>query len=311
MKAIKQRPRWLRIVVCIGGLAHLAWGGFAYAQGMTNAKPSSTSVMRIIYPADEDKDDGRFADLREILTMALEKTKAEFGPYELQSSLNFMNGRRARASLDSGELTVIWTSTSVEKEKALLPIRIPIRKGILGYRVLLINADQQAHFDRIQKAADLKDLRIGQGTGWDDGRLYRHLGTEVVEAKYSNLFRMLRHERFDAIPLGINEAMASLQRAEGGEGRLTIEKNILIYYPWPYYFFVARHQEVLHKRLETGLRLMLKDGSLDAIFWKYNAKAIEQLNLKQRRLIRIENPLLPPETPLKDASLWYTPNMHK
>ena len=56
---------------------------------------------------------------------------------------------------------------------------------------------------------------------------------------------------------------------------------------------------------------MLKDGSFDAIFWKYSAKAIEQLNLIQRRLIRIENPLLPPETPLKDASLWYTPNMHK
>lgn len=142
MSLIKHYEIWLRFPVFCGFLLSSLLASIVSARDLTVPRPQTSTPMQIIHPADEDKDDGRFADIKEILTMALEKTKSEFGPSELKSSLNFMNGRRARASLDSGELTIIWTSTSVEKEKSLRPIRIPIRKGILGYRVLLINADQ-------------------------------------------------------------------------------------------------------------------------------------------------------------------------
>ncbi len=274
------------------------------------AQQLQSKVMRVIYPADEDKDEERYADIKEILKTALDKTVDQFGPYELVPSKVFMNGKRARASLGTGELTVIWTPTTVEKEKLMLPIRVPLRKGLLGYRVALIQEEKQETLQRVQGLADLRKMVVGQGVGWDDGRLYQANGIAVAEARYSNLFRMLSYGRFDFLPLGINEAAKSLARAPQEGSKLVIEKSLLIHYPWPDYLFVSKTQPRIHQRLETGIRKMLKDGSFDAIFWKYNARAIEQLDLKHRRVIEMKNHLLPKETPLDDASLWYQPNAH-
>lgn len=274
----------------------------------SNAQQQSTTITRVIYPADEDKDEDRYADIKEILKTALEKTKDQFGPYELLPSAMYMNGRRARASLDAGELSVIWTSTTVEKEKLLLPIRVPLRKGLLGYRVALITEDKQDEMQKVNRLADLRKYSLGQGVGWDDGRLYQANGITVIEAKYSNLFRMLSYGRFDFLPMGINEAAKSLARAQEEGTQLVIEKSLLIHYPWPDYLFVSKNQPLLHRRLDTGIRAMLKDGSFDAIFWKFNARAIEQLDLKHRRVIEMKNHLLPKETPLHDATLWFQPS---
>jgi ABC-type amino acid transport substrate-binding protein len=271
------------------------------------AQTESARIWQVIYPADEDENDPRFVDIKEILRTALEKTVSEFGPFELRASRQQMNGPRLRQTLANGELSIIWTSTTIEKEKLFLPIRIPLRKGLLGYRVALITKDKQARIDQVKTLEDLRKLSVGQGVGWDDSTLFKENGIPVVEAKYSSLFRMLGYQRFDLFPRGIGEVFLEFQKHKQEVPGLAIEKNLMIYYPWPYYFFVARNNPELQRRIEMGLRKMLKDGSFDAIFWKYNAKAIEQADFKHRRIIRIKNNLLPKETPLEDASLWFVP----
>jgi hypothetical protein len=88
---------------------------------------------------------------------------------------------------------------------------------------------------------------------------------------------------------------------------LTIEKNLLIYYPWPYYFFFNKKDVALKNRVEAGLRIMLRDGSYDQLFRKHNRKAIELIKQRQHRIIQLKNPLLPKETPLSDPTLWFDP----
>ena len=61
------------------------------------------------------------------------------------------------------------------------------------------------------------------------------------------------------------------------------------------------------ERIENGLRIMIKDGSFDAIFYKHNKAAIERANLKNRRIIRLDNHLLPKATPLDEKNLWFDP----
>lgn len=269
------------------------------------------ATMLVVHPADEDAGDPRFNDVKEILQMALEKTVAEFGPFKLRPSNQHTNGLRYLNNLaNNSDLNVVWSSTTIEKERNYLPIRIPLRKGILGYRVALIRKDKQALLDHVQTLEDLKKFTIGQGVGWDDAKLYRANGIEVIEAKYSNLFRMLDYQRFDLFPRGIGEVFTEFEKNHAANPNLAIEENLLIYYPWPYYFFVSKNNPILQKRIETGLRRMIKDGSFDAIFWKYNAKAIESVNFKKRRLIQIKNHLLPKETPLQDESLWFKPKMN-
>ncbi len=264
--------------------------------------------LKVTYPANETAGDTRFNDLMEIMRTALEKTTGEFGPFELEASSEKMNEERTLSELKNGKVVnIAWSSTSSDKEQDLLPIRIPLRKGILGYRVALIQADKQAEIDKITTLAELKKLTIGQGTGWGDVKLYESNGFNVTTAKYDDLFKMTATGRFDLFPRGISEAFAEQERNVKANPNLVVEKNILIYYPWPYYFFFNKSDTVLQKRMEAGIRKMIKDGSFDAIFKKYNGKAIAQANLKGRKIFRIKNNLLPKETPFDDPSLWFNP----
>ncbi|MES2049703.1 MAG: amino acid ABC transporter substrate-binding protein [Pseudomonadota bacterium] len=263
---------------------------------------------KLIYPADEDEGDTRVNDLKEILQMALKKTEPEFGPFELRPSTLKMNRLRYLSELERGRtINIAWSSTSEEMEHRFLPIRIPLRKGILGYRIALIAREKQALIDQVKSIEDLKKLTVGQGLGWLDVQLYEANGIKVEQAKYGNLFKMTAYKRFDLFPRGINEIFSEYVLHSKENPNLAIEKNLLIYYPWPYYFFFNKNDAALRTRIELGLRKMIKDGSFDTIFIKYNGEAIKQANLNGRRLIQINNYLLPKETPLDDATLWFHP----
>lgn len=263
----------------------------------------------VVYPAFESSTDSRYNDLVEILKTALEKTVAEYGPYTLQPSTSRMNEARALAELrkPAGMVTIVWSGTSVQKEKEYRAVRIPLRKGILGYRVALIAGNRQAELDKIRNVSDLRKVRIGQGIGWGDVAIYEANGIRVHTAGYESLFKMVAANRFDLFPRGINEVFPEYAARHANIANLAIEKNLLIYYPWPYYFFCNKFDSVLAKRIETGLRKMMKDGSFDALFMKYNRASILKANLKNRRVVRIKNPTLPVDTPLDDASLWFDP----
>lgn len=268
--------------------------------------------VKVVYPANQTASDTRFNDLVEILDTALKATAAEFGPYELAPSRYGMNESRYLMELQRGDeaVTVVWSSTSVDKEKDFLPLRIPLRKGILGYRIALIAKDQQALIDQVQTLDDLKKRSIGQGLGWGDVKLYEANGLTVMTAQYHNLFEMVTGGRFDLFPRGISEVFHEYDTYSKKNPDLAIEKNLLIYYPWPYYFFFNKNDVKLKDRIEVGIRKMMKDGSFDAIFKKYNGAAIEKADLKHRRIIKIDNKLLPKETPLNDASLWFDPKKY-
>lgn len=273
---------------------------------------ASADGVRVIYPAFESASDTRFRDLVEILDTALKKTIPEFGPYVLVPSITAMTEARYLNEIASGEgsVNIVWSSTSVEREEQLLPIRIPLRKGLLGFRIALISRDKQPLIDQVKTVDDLKKLTVGQGLGWGDVKLYEENGITVMKSQYDNLFRMAGQGRFDLFPRGIGEIFPEYETRAASSPGLVIEKNLLIYYPWPYYFFFNRNDLRLKERVEAGLHKMMKDGSFDAIFKKYNGQAIERAELKRRRIIRIENPMLPKETPLNDPTLWFDPSKY-
>jgi len=273
-----------------------------------------TSTMAIgqttvVYPAFESGADSRYNDLVEILKTALEKTVADYGPYTLQPSKSGMNEARSLAELrnPAGMVNIAWCGTSVQKEKTYRAVRIPLRKGILGYRVALIAKNRQADIDKIRNLHELEKVRVGQGIGWGDVAIYKTNGIKVYMAGYESLFKMVAANRVDLFPRGINEVFPEYAARRAAIPNLAVEKNLLVYYPWPYYFFFNKSDKSLAKRVETGIRKMMKDGSFDAIFMKYNRTSIIKANLKNRRIIRIKNPFLPKDTPLADASLWFDP----
>lgn len=261
-------------------------------------------IQRVIYPGD----DFRYAEYIETLHMALEKTVASHGPYSMQPVKVAMNETRYLAEAKTGELVnVVWSATSKEKENSLLPIRIPLGKGILGYRIALIHRDSQPLLDKVKSKDDLKAFSFGLGPSWGDVPIYRAAGFKVETANYEDLFRMLARKRFNIFSRGINEVFQEYEQYGPDLPALAIEQRLLLHYIYPFYFFVSPAEPQLAARIEAGLRLMLKDGSFDGVFRKYNAPAIQRANLARRRIIELPNPDLPAETPLKDPALWFKP----
>lgn len=265
--------------------------------------------LTVVYPASESELDRRFDDLTLILRTALEKTEADFGPFEMRAAPAPMTSMRYSQELMAGRTpNVIWTSTSVERETHLRPIRIPLRKGLLSYRISLTRVENLAKIDRVKTVGDLAQLTLAQGIGWGDILVYEANGLTVSTSEYESLFRMIDAGRVDLFPRGIGEVFEEWETRREALPNLTIEPNLLLYYPWPYYFFVKKDNVALAERLETGLLRMIEDGSFDTIFWRFHGEAIERAQLQERRIIRLTNPLLPPDTPLDDERLWYQPS---
>ena len=266
------------------------------------------AAITIIYPAPDSPSDTRHVDKLEFLKAALERTVPRYGAYELKPASVVMNKARQLVTIKSGdELTLIWGSTSPELEQDLLPIRICLRKGLMGYRIALIAKERQAEFDKVKNVEMLKKFLIGQGNGWGDVPILRRAGLNVMTGNYSSLFRMLAAGRIDLFPRGVTEVFNEWEANYAELPNLAIESGLLIYYPSPYYFFVSKQNSTLAARLEEGLRMMLKDGSFDEIFWRYNGDSIMKAKFNRRRIIRLENPTLSPKTPLKEKALWFDP----
>jgi len=91
--------------------------------------------------------------------------------YKIISDATPSTQSRIEEEMKSGNLDLMWASTNKEKENEFLPIRIPLLKGLLGYRLLLIRSDDQAKFDKIFTLNDFKDITLGQGRTWADTKI--------------------------------------------------------------------------------------------------------------------------------------------
>ncbi|MEI8632735.1 transporter substrate-binding domain-containing protein [Vibrio sp. PP-XX7] len=243
--------------------------------------------IEIIYPPQQSTLDTRDADFIEILRVALEKTEVSDGPFIMRPAKIMMNPLRFRDELELGrEPNIIWASVTQALEDRFLPIRIPLRKGILGHRVFLIRQADQAQFSEITTLQALKKKRVGQGTSWIDADILKANGFNVETGfSYEGLFKMLMLNRFDYFSRGINEIYVELQQRQNQYPEMAVEKTILLYYPLPKYFFVNKSNIQLADRIEQGLNIMIKDGTFDRIFVRYNQFYIDAVHLRSAESI--------------------------
>ena len=113
------------------------------------------------YPRAESTADERVNYYAELLQLCLLKSGK---PYQIAPSRLFAEQARGLQLVESNRgLDVIWAVTTREREERLLPIRIPIDRGLFGWRLFLIKQSNQHLFDVIETADQLAKLRTGQG----------------------------------------------------------------------------------------------------------------------------------------------------
>ena len=222
---------------------------------------------------------------------------------------NFSQTRVNEEVRTNGVLNMVWASSEATIESELHPIRICLYKGLLGYRIFIINKSNQYKFDQVNSLDDLRKLTVGQGKTWADTKILQANGFKVIAAtKYPNLFYMLDGGRFDAFPRGVHEPFGELaQRPELKD--LTVEKKLMISYRMPFYLFTSNENKKLAADINLGLERAIADGSFDQLFYNDpNVKdVLAKANMKERKVFYIDNPLLSKETPLDRAELWFDP----
>jgi hypothetical protein len=275
------------------------------------APPPALGAEELVirYPRREVEGDTRSDYFIGLLELALARTADAEGPFRVEPSKVPMVQARAVKSLEQGKhVDLLWTMTSKEREQRMLPVRIPLLRGLLGYRVFIIRPDDAPRFAAIDSVGQLKALKAGQGADWPDTEILRANGLSVVtNPHYDPLWGMLERKRFDYFPRGINEPWAEL-RARPQSG-FVVEETLALRYPTAIYYFVHRDNASLAARVERGLRALLADGGLEALLRNHEStrEIFEKGALEQRRILALENPLLPEATPTDDPALWYRP----
>jgi ABC-type amino acid transport substrate-binding protein len=250
---------------------------------------SNGTRFDIIYPRASTDFDPRNAFSLAVLDLVMNKAGVT---YTIQPSKYLMERSRALIELENGNsINLYWTSMSKDHEKKLLPIRIPINRGLIGYRVFVIRKDRQADFDQVQTLDDLKKFTAIQGIGWIDIEIMKHAGLKVETGRYDTIFKMAQMGRIDYIPRGIAEGYAEIKAHADTEPDLTIEKGLLLKYKSDFMFYTNKNNEALAHAIEKGFKIAYQDGSYMELFnsHPFIQDALKQANLANRRVLTLES----------------------
>ncbi len=234
-------------------------------------------------------------------------TEPAFGPVTVIPVTDKLSQGRLLAELKAGRIDVSWIGTNAERERDALAVRIPIDMGLIGQRVPIIRADRAADFARVRNVEDLRHFTACQGAQWPDADVLAASGLpQVAHVHFDQLYAMLRAGRCDYFARGVSE-VAEEFTVYGGPG-LVVFDRLVIAYPMPVYFFVSPARPELARRLETGLRAMLADGSLRRMLSTHPSTrgAFPLERFHDATVIHLPNPTLPPDTPLAEPGLWLT-----
>lgn len=271
----------------------------ALAVGAAHAEPPL--VIRVA--KHEALQDPQIRYILLLLRLAMERSGKKI---EIQPSRNVMAQSRALLELARPDplLDVFWTMTNPEREQQLLPIRIPLDRGLLGWRLLLVRKAELDRWAGLQTLEQLGALQAGQMNDWPDTSILRANGLKVqTGTHFESLFGWLADGRFDYFPRSVLEI--GLEAMEHAPRGIVIEPHLMLQYPAALYFFVAPAKPQLHEQLTHGLESLVADGTLERLWQTQFGDVIERYHLRSRRLLKLQNPLMPSATPLARKQLWF------
>lgn len=274
------------------------WGELVFADTAKTPNPStpdtgsSTTIVKYYQP--ETGLSTLVYQIR-IIKEALEITRPEYGGYELKPYGLARSSKRQAALVSEGKLLNLLSAspgTAIAKAD-VIPVKIDILRGLLGYRICLVNAARAPDLSNTVDATTLGHVRIGQGLDWSDLDIYKHNNIYPIEGpNLESLYPMLGFHRFDCLALGASEVVFKYHEQQKQFPFLAIEPNLLIYYEFPIYFYVSKQVPELAKRLQIGLTKLEMSGRFSQLFNQYHAQDLTSLNLRARRVICLKSPYI-------------------
>jgi hypothetical protein len=263
--------------------------------------PVQAEKLSVVYSREIPEADSRLEYPVHLLELALKKSGVD---HTMRAYPRAMPQGAALGSLTSGKgINVVWSMTTKDRENHLLPIRIPIDKGLFGYRLAFVRQQNKDVLAGVKGLHDLRAFTAGQGHDWPDTEILQGNGLKVMTSTaFDGLLTMLQAGRFDYFPRSVLEIWDETDQAH--KQHLVVEDKHVLHYPTAVYFFVNKQDIALARAIETGLNRAIADGSFDTLFYERYGDVIRRANLRGRVAIALTNPLLPAATPLSRKALW-------
>lgn len=263
----------------------------------------------VTYPGPAFDGDARQKYPAALLNLVLEKTGVR---YEMVPSMRIKYQSKALRQLSENiEVNVVWSMTDRQREKDLLPIRIPITKGLIGWRVLLTHKDKPFYSKPVKSLADLLVYSPVQGIDWPDTKILQANGFNVLGAQnHEEAANLLSRKQADFYPRSVIEVLDELAQA-GADPDIKLKHGIALQYKAAMYFFVNKNNLTLAHLLEVGLERAIADGSFDELFYKHFGDMLKTLSLEDITYFELDNQLLPPLTPVLEPKYWYQPGQYE
>lgn len=243
-----------------------------------------------------------------LLRMALEQGANGRPLPSIEDTLVMEQGRISYELSRGKNVDVYWMGSNIEREQKLRPIRIPLVRGLLGFRRIIIRKDMADDFAKVKNLQDLQRFTACQGLDWPDADILRASRLRVVQlAGYSNLFHALAGHRCDYLPRGYFETDSELKRFTPIHPELMLFKPLIIHYPFPMYFFTGSQNEYLAQWIETGLQRMISNGQLLEFITHhpYTSSAFPLQAAPNWVWIELPNPILSRQTDAGDRRYWF------
>lgn len=238
--------------------------------------------------------DARYASYElKLLKIALDHLKGDHSLSPVPTKLS--QGRALHILADGkADFNVYYAGYSARRAKILHMIPVPLTRGLLGHRLLLVKTVFMPRIARSAALANLvKTITLGTGISWPDTDVLRLAGFQVVTGPVQKL---LDRGRVDAIPIGMHESR-DFQSLFGGTDAATspyqISPHHLLSYRYDSFFFVARSDTKRAAMIEEGLTKAYESGAFMEHF-KANpdiAEGLEFVARHQPQLLHIASPM--------------------
>jgi ABC-type amino acid transport substrate-binding protein len=287
--------RALLLVAAVGGAMSSAAAPTSASATAASAQAANREVR---IPGRGEPGDRRFEFANELLALVLARSGGDWDVTVVEG----MKQPRALQAARQGDVDVVTLPHLASDRSRLIVVRKPLRRGLLGMRLLVARPEDA---DRLMRIANLEGLKrdfvMGYGDTWMDREALTDLGFRLsTGSSYPGLFDMLRAGRFDYLNRGINELGPELADARLAGRDLVVVPGIALYYPLDDYFHVTPRRPELARAIERGFERALADGSYAALFNRHFEGAMRDARLQERSIIHVSGYPVPPGTPLED-----------
>jgi hypothetical protein len=259
------------------------------------AETLSSSPTVVFVKKTELQNNDLMIDEVDIITLALEKTKPSYGAYEIRTIPSMTRARTLSALSHNIYPNLIMRMSYEDELVAVNPfiyINIPVDFGANSYRICFARDELKPQLFNTHSIDQLRTYTFGAGIGWLDVKILRSNGMTVIEqANITNIIRMTKAGRVDLFCRGFNEIFSEIQNEPEMSG-LSYDHSFALYYPLPKFLFAHSSNSAILKRIEEGLLLAIKDGTLKELWLRENEKNFLASHFNTRRIFRLTNPYI-------------------